>query len=231
MGTRNLGKSLPLKHRDHPHAYGDKCLKCRREVIQLGSSPRVWGQVLIHIALSQADRIIPTRMGTSLTADGRISADRDHPHAYGDKLHHSLHSSSVPGSSPRVWGQGYQSLHRHMLYGIIPTRMGTSHLVSSVGVYNWDHPHAYGDKGIFRRHRRYCLGSSPRVWGQEVQAGTNSLHLRIIPTRMGTRAPAGQIYGSMRDHPHAYGDKLKKQTTANQCTGSSPRVWGQGLLR
>ena len=111
--------------------------------------------------------------------------------------------------------------------GIIPTRMGTSHLVSSVGVYNWDHPHAYGDKGIFRRHRRYCLGSSPRVWGQEVQAGTNSLHLRIIPTRMGTRAPAGQIYGSMRDHPHAYGDKLKKQTTANQCTGSSPRVWGQ----
>ena len=45
--------------------------------------------------------------------------------------------------------------------------------------------------------------------------------------RVGT---SGFIYAdtdSIQDHPHACGDKRKKQVTANPCIGSSPCVWGQ----
>ena len=31
-----------------------------------------------------------------------------------------------------------------------------------------------------------------------------------------------------KDHPHAYGDKMKKKTSQRKSRGSSPRVWGQG---
>ena len=87
MGTREKHWLNSMKHRDHPHAYGDKCLKCRREVIQLGSSPRVWGQVLISLDISGSLRIIPTRMGTSRFASKRDTQGEDHPHAYGDKAY------------------------------------------------------------------------------------------------------------------------------------------------
>ena len=87
MGTRRQCLWNYISHRDHPHAYGDKCLKCRREVIQLGSSPRVWGQVLISLDISGSLRIIPTRMGTSRFASKRDTQGEDHPHAYGDKAY------------------------------------------------------------------------------------------------------------------------------------------------
>ena len=32
----------------------------------------------------------------------------------------------------------------------------------------------------------------------------------------------------LRDHPHAYGDKVVAPTIAASSAGSSPRVWGQG---
>ena len=33
-------------------------------------------------------------------------------------------------------------------FRIIPTRMGTSRVLYSGFLVFWDHPHAYGDKGI-----------------------------------------------------------------------------------
>ena len=50
---------------------------------------------------------------------------------------------------------------------------------------------------------------------------------RIIPTRMGTRVNKWNKSYILWDHPHAYGDKKKINTVANQIEGSSPRVWGQ----
>ena len=72
----------------------------------LGSSPRVWGQVACISYEYPKWGIIPTRMGTSTTFNMFVSFVGDHPHAYGDKFSGVLISSSVIGSSPRVWGQG-----------------------------------------------------------------------------------------------------------------------------
>ncbi len=72
--------------RDHPHAYGDKLNSSSSHGLTLGSSPRVWGQVIICKLDNGNIRIIPTRMGTSVPIFTRAAAHTDHPHAYGDKF-------------------------------------------------------------------------------------------------------------------------------------------------
>ena len=47
MGTSKLNCVLGIVGEDHPHAYGDKTVNKLVDLIDEGSSPRVWGQVHI----------------------------------------------------------------------------------------------------------------------------------------------------------------------------------------
>ena len=125
MGTRVATMILKECLLDHPHAYGDKTLILVVTIKVLGSSPRVWGQATKSALLAKGDRIIPTRMGTSVIIDRSCSYDEDHPHAYGDKFLQTFYFSMKQGSSPRVWGQDYSETKTAFMYRIIPTRMGT----------------------------------------------------------------------------------------------------------
>ena len=53
-------------------------------------------------------------------------------------------------------------------------------------------------------------GSSPRVWGQDVNARTKVVGNRIIPTRVGTSLISLLVTTNLWDHPHACGDKTKE---------------------
>ena len=44
---------------------------------------------------------------------------------------------------------------------------------------------------------------------------------------MGTRLSFRDLFKSVKDHPHAYGDKTVFLPAQYQKWGSSPRVWGQ----
>ena len=133
---------------DHPHAYGDKVRLASPETSILGSSPRVWGQVVPLYYITGFSRIIPTRMGTSISVMRADDNVQDHPHAYGDKLSCCLSSLSKAGSSPRVWGQVSNDKNEVLIGRIIPTRMGTREKAREQKNYLKDHPHAYGDKNI-----------------------------------------------------------------------------------
>ena len=54
--------------------------------VEVGSSPRVWGQVKDEVLTAQGAGIIPTRMGTSTVQVSDVKDGEDHPHAYGDKI-------------------------------------------------------------------------------------------------------------------------------------------------
>ena len=188
MGTRAHNFLNPVVTEDHPHACGDKNLKCFRH--------------------NQNVRIIPTRVGTRCCQYLSQACPRDHPHACGDKRktlaqQYEAQGSSprvwgqaAPaniiqrgvGSSPRVWGQEFVTLGLFAFARIIPTRMGTRVCYLGFVCLCQDHPHAYGDKQLSLTLSVMLRGSSPRVWGQVIRLLTNFLFHWIIPTRMGTSA-------------------------------------------
>ncbi len=118
--------------RDHPHACGDKSSIRKSARGNLGSSPRVWGQDEVVLTEVKSDGIIPTRVGTSLAFVQKHAVGQDHPHACGDKLHVSEHTSRKRGSSPRVWGQDRALGLGLLIHRIIPTRVGTRSVGHSV---------------------------------------------------------------------------------------------------
>ena len=170
-------------------------------------------------------------MGTSLPAKVLAVCNKDHPHACGDK-HNSLATfSRLLGSSPRVWGQAFLSINGVSSFRIIPTRVGTRILKTLRPRLSWDHPHACGDKTWNTSPRKRALGSSPRVWGQASSNHCARVTDLIIPTRVGTSLINGGSFFSPRDHPHACGDKENWLPSHLFLSGSSPRVWGQALIK
>ena len=65
------------------------------------------------------------------------------------------------------------------------------------------------------------------MWGQGLSLCFEVLPLGIIPTRVGTSSLYISALPSVRDHPHACGDKFLTKTGYLPDEGSSPRVWGQ----
>ena len=108
--------------------------------------------------------------------------------------------------------------------------MGTSFFIGQYFPFQGDHPHAYGDKAICSAYLHGGIGSSPRVWGQEERRVHRGSQDRIIPTRMGTSSTNGLLAAWNTDHPHAYGDKYLSPCICKGWVGSSPRVWGQGVI-
>ena len=146
----------------------------------------MWGQVNNPSEYRYSDRIIPTRVGTSLYLHLAQNKQLYHPHACGDKFSCRCVIIEVAGSSPRVWGQVFSSTHFSVSGGIIPTRVGTSCPMRRLALVLQDHPHACGDKYIKNTNRQQSIGSSPRVWGQVANQGCGIGLGGIIPTRVGT---------------------------------------------
>ena len=167
MGTRAHNFLNPVVTEDHPHACGDKNLKCFRH--------------------NQNVRIIPTRVGTRCCQYLSQACPRDHPHACGDKRKTLAQQYEAQGSSPRVWGQAAPANIIQRGGRIIPTRVGTRVCYLGFVCLCQDHPHAYGDKQLSLTLSVMLRGSSPRVWGQVRPINSHLDIERIIPTRMGTR--------------------------------------------
>ena len=148
VGTSYMATSCRQRNWDHPHACGDKKSCKQKPTPNNGSSPRVWGQVLLDLSTICGIRIIPTRVGTRDWRQRTALYQRDHPHACGDKLPKNNKLYTYPGSSPRVWGQAEYSVDAFNRLGIIPTRVGTSGFYISIVDTGQDHPHACGDKHI-----------------------------------------------------------------------------------
>ena len=146
VGTSIILSIIFLLPLNHPHACGDKTQIGYISMIELGSSPRVWGQDSNYIGNNSNRRIIPTRVGTRIQLQNSRRISTNHPHACGDKYACRGHTVFSLGSSPRVWGQVAPRAISKMLVGIIPTRVGTSNKSRVLNANNRDHPHACGDK-------------------------------------------------------------------------------------
>ena len=88
----------------HPHGCGEHAPPCCVAFWPFGSSPRVWGTRGFAPQQRNAVRFIPTGVGNTMPAFGRMMVPAVHPHGCGE--HHRATEGRIchPGSSPRVWG-------------------------------------------------------------------------------------------------------------------------------
>ena len=146
VGTSRNKDKLLHQDKDHPHACGDKSFNLSAYGRINGSSPRVWGQENSSCSMAVNIGIIPTRVGTRLFKTRKTPKPWDHPHACGDKIAVRQQNWHTLGSSPRVWGQAAVLNFFIWNMRIIPTRVGTSNLLTAASIQTRDHPHACGDK-------------------------------------------------------------------------------------
>ena len=146
VGTRVKELNDKSQSWDHPHACGDKTENIIFIHPTAGSSPCVWGQVVLVISDLPFTRIIPMRVGTSRGGINMYYNQKDHPHACGDKVLFPPRLRQIQGSSPCVWGQVVLVISDLPFTRIIPMRVGTRKIKGRLLPPRWDHPHACGDK-------------------------------------------------------------------------------------
>ena len=192
-----------------------------------GSSPRVWGTLLICCAAAHYPRFIPACVGNSF----QLFKDEDivpvHPRVCGELS--SVGHLRVPccGSSPRVWGTQVLKPSMKCLARFIPACVGNSVPGQRCPTGHTVHPRVCGGElSTMSDTLSVGAGSSPRVWGTQCHAMRPQWRGRFIPACVGNsqglrhRPTAGQV------HPRVCGELVQRFSVLRNQIGSSPRVWG-----
>ncbi len=171
-----------------------------------GSSPRVWGTLLVSSPVSHFSRFIPTGVGNTVPTAVNTVLITVHPHGCGEHPFESFRLKLYVGSSPRVWGT---------LWWLRPTRYRSRFIPTGVG-----------NTQAFCAHVHLRYGSSPRVWGTRIFEFGLTARIRFIPTGVGNTIVEVQTLYNKSVHPHGCGEHSHDSTTPTVGAGSSPRVWG-----
>ena len=166
-GTRaDRNRLYPLSW-DHPRGCGDKVVRGLHEAPFPGSPPRMRGQG--HVAMFYNGRywITPADAGTSAFCHRLQHLFQDHPRGCGDKPGAHFPVTSLRGSPPRMRGQAADKARGVKTEGITPADAGTSPVFSAHRVYGEDHPRGCGDKHDRVKGAILCIGSPPRMRGQD----------------------------------------------------------------
>ncbi len=146
MGNGPRSKSESGRKPVHPHAYGERSYRFGLIFFLIGSSPRIWGTVLIRGMSCYVLRFIPTHMGNGNSLPSNTCCNAVHPHAYGERTIFIDCIIINFGSSPRIWGTvGFMRLI--LRDGrFIPTHMGNGDNKCEPCTLGPVHPHAYGER-------------------------------------------------------------------------------------
>ena len=88
----------------HPHVCGEHLNTGEGYDYPKGSSPRVWGALILALCQKLFQRLIPTCVGsTDGVAPARVCCSA-HPHVCGEHAFGLVFEALRGGSSPRVWG-------------------------------------------------------------------------------------------------------------------------------
>ena len=210
----------------HPHVCGERRPGIATHMRPGGSSPRVWGTVVLRENRHRLDRFIPTCVGNGKTGTSRSCLNAVHPHVCGERARWVFLTLTVRGSSPRVWGTGHRRQSRRFYNRFIPTCVGNGLQNKRRKIRLPVHPHVCGERNVMAGSTRACCGSSPRVWGTAAPAPFLERPNRFIPTCVGNGpAPCSWMPGQPV-HPHVCGERRFTLVACSPRAGSSPRVWG-----
>ena len=109
---------------------------------------------------------------------------------------------------------------------LIPTCVGSTGTLPLGGLARSAHPHVCGEHNSTPVPEKTGVGSSPRVWGAQLEGDAFASAERLIPTCVGSTAAAMMTWGSPTAHPHVCGEHVSAAFAVRDTRGSSPRVWG-----
>ena len=84
VGNTSSAFNCAVPFSDHPHACGEHGLASRSLDLIDGSSPRMWGTLVLTVNRRGILRIIPTHVGNTLRKSTTVERTSDHPHACGE---------------------------------------------------------------------------------------------------------------------------------------------------
>ncbi len=190
----------------HPHVCGELHTKDLEQQPVNGSSPRVWGTLLLLSEHQVVLRFIPTCVGNSCFPPLACADETVHPHVCGELLLVCCSFVCCCGSSPRVWGtRSFGGLHC-LLVRFIPTCVGNSLHIITMGNKKAVHPHVCGELLCFPAVKGSIGGSSPRVWGTRAGSAATVNESRFIPTCVGNSVSGDHIHSPDPVHPHVCGE-------------------------
>ena len=169
----------------HPHARGEHFFVGFSFVSSPGSSPRTWGTPHRQRSRNCAARFIPTHVGNTDLAVGKVALVPVHPHARGEHAVADQHMLGVAGSSPRTWGTRTLCVLRREDTRFIPTHVGNTSAIHANARNLSVHPHARGEHCGVRAALPAAPGSSPRTWGTLLDFFNRVDSGRFIPTHVG----------------------------------------------
>jgi len=210
----------------HPHACGEHAPDRALEPDHVGSSPRMWGTLVIPPVRRSGRRFIPTHVGNTSSARRPGRTTTVHPHACGEHFVSLCSGPCFAGSSPRMWGTLLWPVIPAVANRFIPTHVGNTGPGPSRSRLPPVHPHACGEHLSSSIFNASCAGSSPRMWGTRVNSRTSQSHCRFIPTHVGNTLCRAAGLRRTPVHPHACGEHGTATGWDRREVGSSPRMWG-----
>ena len=208
VGNAVVSTSLISCSPVHPHVCGERNGYRIYRFIPFGSSPRVWGTQLTPEQYRGYLRFIPTCVGNARQTAVYFQFDTVHPHVCGERGFWYRKCKEKGGSSPRVWGTPVIGASGSGKSRFIPTCVGNAIInVLNAGFFTV-HPHVCGERTLFPDDLENLIGSSPRVWGTQMEGWTVDFYNRFIPTCVGNAKNVGEINSWESVHPHVCGERL-----------------------
>ena len=131
---------------DHPRTCGEKALKHKEELYELGSPPHMRGKDRFVIDVYTEVRITPAHAGKRLAAPDARRTVWDHPRACGEKHSCINLGQHKRGSPPRMRGKDVKLTLDAGKLRITPAHAGKSSLRLALPCLLKDHPRACGEK-------------------------------------------------------------------------------------
>ena len=185
VGNGRVGSLCSGLDAVHPHACGERSPSAMNAMSGNGSSPRLWGTVVMSMSAAHAARFIPTPVGNGSSRGGWGLPTTVHPHACGERRLKNKVGIVMHGSSPRLWGTVQLRHHHPWQARFIPTPVGNGSLITCSASAKAVHPHACGERIRHRIARQHHFGSSPRLWGTAKRKLIRKQKWRFIPTPVG----------------------------------------------
>ena len=209
-----------------PRRVGNTPLTHAETVKDAGSSPRMWGILIVVSHRPRGIRFIPTHVGNTGYMANTTMIQAVHPHACGEYASFSFTMFSHCGSSPRMWGILQRRDGRAGKSRFIPTHVGNTSISHGAATGRAVHPHACGEYALDTAIQAISSGSSPRMWGIQLPNTATLWPSRFIPTHVGNTRTHPEHGSHMAVHPHACGEYYCPPSLSHSGDGSSPRMWG-----